>query len=88
MLSLARVRSAVPIFSSLRDQDQPYLLRALSAASLLRRGHSAGPTWFGKVLGGTGGEQEARIVTHLSAAVEETIPLMLECRDVNVGRFV
>ena len=87
-LSLARVRSAVPIFSSLRDQDQPYLLRALTAASLLRRGHSAGSSWFGKVLGGVEGEQEARIVTHLSAAVEDTIPLMLECRDVNVGRFV
>ncbi len=87
-LSLARVRSAVPIFSSLRDQDQPYLVRALAAASLLRRGHSAGTSWFGKVLGGVQGEPEARIVTHLSAAVEDTIPLMLECRDADVGRFV
>ena len=87
-LSLARVRSAVPVFASVRDQDLPYLLRALAAASLVRRGHNAALMWFIKVLASTQGEQAARILTHLSAAVEDTIPLMLECRDVNVGRFV
>jgi len=87
-LSLARVRSAVPIFSSVRDQEAPYLLRALAAASLIRRGHNAGTSWFDKVLGSVQGEQKTRILGHLCAAVEDTVPLMMECKDVNVGRFV
>lgn len=87
-LSLARVRSAVPVFASVRDQEVPYILQALASGSLLRRGHSGGPSWFGKVMGGISGEVKARVLTHLSAAVEDTIPLMLQCNDVNVGRFV
>ena len=87
-LSLARVRSAVPVFASVRDQDLPYMLRALVAASLVRWGHTAGHLWFVKTLASTQGEQAARVMMHLSAAVEDTIPLMLDCRDVNVGRFV
>lgn len=87
-LSLARVRSAVPVFASVRDREAAYMLQALAAGSLLRRGHIGGPSWFEKVLSGIKGEAKARVVTHLSRAVEDMIPLMLKCRDVNAGRFV
>jgi len=87
-LSLARVRSAVLLFASVVDQQAPYALRGLCAGSLIRRGHSAGPAWFRKTLPSVAGSVHARLLVHLSRAVEDTVPLMLECADVNLGRFV
>jgi hypothetical protein len=88
-LALARVRSAVVVFSSVRDQvEAPYVLRALCAASLVRRGHPAALTELNNVLRSVKGRQKADLLFHLCRAVEDIIPLMLQCRDVNVGRFV
>lgn len=87
-LGLARVRSAALIFASVSDQDAPYMLRGLCAASLMRHGHPAGPGWFDKVLKSAGGGVKTGLLIHLSRAVEDTIPMMLECKDVNIGRFV
>jgi hypothetical protein len=88
-LSLARVRSAAIVFASVRDQDDaPYLLRAFCAASLLRCGHPAGPGALDMASKASGGRFEADFLIHACRAVEDVIPLMLECRDVNVGRFV
>jgi hypothetical protein len=87
-LSAARARSAVQIFSGLRDADAPYMLRGLCAASLIRRGHSAGLGWFEKVLGAVSGSVQANLLLCLCRGVQDTLDLMAECRDVNVGRFV
>lgn len=87
-LTLARVKTAVPIFAGVRDSDAPYLLRALCAASSVRRGHPGGDIWFDKVMKSVGGRVQADLVAHLCRAVEDTIPLMLQCAGVNVGRFV
>ena len=87
-LSLSRARSSVPVFASVRDRDGPYMLRALCAGSLLRRGHPGGPSWFEEALSSASGGARAGVLIHLSRAVEDTVPAMLECNDVNVGRFV
>jgi len=88
-LSLARVRSAAIVFASVRDRDDaPYLLRALCAASLLRCGHPAGPGALDMASKASGGRFEADFLVHACRAIEDVIPLMLECADVNVGRFV
>jgi len=87
-LSLSRARSSVPVFASVRDRDGPYMLRALCAGSLLRRGHPGGPAWFEEALSSASGGAKAGLLIHLSRAVEDTVPAMLECNDVNVGRFV
>ena len=88
-LALARVRSAALIFSSVRDQvEAPYVLRVLCAASLLRRGHPSGLAALNKLGEGAVGRIEAELLTHVCRAIEDTIPVMLQCRDVNVGRFV
>jgi len=88
-LALARVHSAALLFASMRDQqDAPYMLRGLCAASLVRRGHPAAMGGWQKLLKGLSGRIKADMLTHLCRAVEDTIPLMLECADVNVGRFV
>jgi hypothetical protein len=86
-LALARVRSAVPVFASVRDQDAPYLLRAFCAGSSIRRGHPAGE-WFAKVLKSVRGRVKADVVYHLAWAVEDVTPVMLNRIDVNAGRFV
>jgi hypothetical protein len=88
-LGLARVRSAALVFASVRDQeDAPYPLRALCGASLVRRGHPEAFAGLERLLRGAGGRREAVLLLHLCRAVEDAIPLMLECADVNVGRFV
>jgi hypothetical protein len=86
-LALARVRTAVPVFASVRDQDAPYLLRALCAGSSIRRGHPANE-WFAKVLKSVRERVNADIVHHLARAVEDVMPVMLSRVDVNAGRFV
>ena len=87
-LTFARVRSAVPTFASVRDQDVPAMLRAACAQGLLRSGHSGGTAWFEKALEGLSGTMHALVLVHLCRAVEDTVPLMLTCKDVNIGRFV
>ncbi len=87
-LGLARVWTAVLVFSSVRDQDVRFSLRLRCASSLTRCGHPGGLSWFEKVSDSVSGRAEGQRVLHLCRAVEDTIPLMLECRDVNVGRFV
>ena len=88
-LALARARSAALLFASTRDQqDAPYMLRGLCAASLVRRGHPAAMGGWEKLLKAVTGRIKADMLTHLCRAVEDTIPLMLECADMNVGRFV
>jgi len=87
-LSLARVRSAIPTLASVRDQDVPALLRGLCGATLVRHGYGRGLTWFHKALESTGSQMDARFLALLCRAIEDIIPLMLNCRDVNVGRFV
>ncbi len=88
-LSIARVRSAAIVFASVRDQDDaPYLLRAFCAASLLRCGHPAGPGALDIASRASGGRFEADFLIHACRAIEDTIPLMLECKAVDVGRFV
>jgi len=87
-LALARVRSAAMVFSSIRDQDEaPLALRAFCAAALVRRGHPAGLAGLEMASRAFGGRFEADFAAQLCRAVEDTIPLMLECRAVNVGRF-
>jgi HEAT repeat protein len=87
-LDLARVWSAVLIFSSVRDQDVPYALSLVCSRALVHRGHPAGLSWFQKAGKSVAGRPEARMMTQMGKAVEDTIPLMLKCNDVNVGRFV
>ncbi|MHC4592050.1 MAG: HEAT repeat domain-containing protein [Planctomycetota bacterium] len=95
-LSLARVRTALPILASVLDRgDAPYMLRGLCAASLIRGGHPAGLTAMQKLVQSASGRVRADLLTHLCRAVEDTcravedtIPLMLKCSDVNSGRFV
>lgn len=87
-LGLARVHSALGIFASVSDQDVPLPLRSLCGGMLIRRGHRLGVTWFLKTGQGAHGPDGARMVLDLSRAAEDVIPLMLNCNDVNVGRFV
>jgi len=87
-LGLARVWTAVLIFYSVRDQDVPYSLSLLCAASMVRLGHPAGVPWFRKVVQSPAGRDLAEMLVHVGRAVEDTIPLMLQCSAVNVGRFV
>jgi hypothetical protein len=87
-LGLARVRSAVPIFASVSDQDAPWPLRSLCAGMLVQRGHGFGVPWFNKNVSYAQGVHKARLARDFSRAIEEVIPLMLECADVNLGRFV
>ncbi|MCK4376186.1 MAG: hypothetical protein KAX19_12685, partial [Candidatus Brocadiae bacterium] len=88
-LGLARVRSAVLVLASIQDRsDAPYMLRGLCGASLIRRGYPAGPGALRRIVRSAKGRIKADLMTHLCRAVEDTIPLMLECKDVNVGRFV
>jgi hypothetical protein len=88
-LALARVRSAAMVFSSVRDQDEaPLALRGFCAAALVRCGHPAGLAGLEAASTAFGGRFEAGFAAQLCRAVEDTIPLMLECRAVNVGRFV
>lgn len=86
-LAFARVRTAVPVFASVRDQDAPYLLRAFCAGSSMRRGHPASE-WFSKVLKSVHGRVNADVVAHLCYALEDIMPLMLARADINAGRFV
>ncbi len=88
-LALARVRSAAQVFASVVDQvEAPYVLRGLCAASLVRRGHPAGMSGVRKLLQAATGRAQADLTALLCRAVEDTIPLMIECADVDVGRFV
>jgi hypothetical protein len=87
-LGLARVQSATPIFASVSDQDAPWALRSLCAGMLVRRGHGLGMSWFSKSLPHVTGPQKARMCADLGRAVQDVVALMLECKDVNLGRFV
>ena len=87
-LGLARVHSALPIFAGVSDRDTVFPLRSLSAGMLIRGGHRQGVSWFTKVGPHARGADGARIVTDFGRAVEQMMPLMLDCKDVNLGRFV
>ncbi len=87
-LAVARVWSAVLVFSSVRDQDVPLSVQLICASSLVERGHPGGLAWFEKVADTVHGVRQARRVLYMSRAVENVIPLMLNCNAVNVGRFV
>ena len=87
-LGLVRVRSAVPIFASVSDQRAPFALRSVCAGMLVRNGHRAGVGWFTRNIQHAAGLDKARLAIDFSRAVEDVIPLMLKCRDVNLGRFV
>jgi hypothetical protein len=87
-LGLARVHSALPVFAAVSDQDAPWPVRTFCAGMLIRRGHQLGTVWFGKSAQNVRGAQLIKLVTELARATEDTIPLMLYCEDVNVGRFV
>jgi hypothetical protein len=88
-LGLARVRSAAMIFASVRDQeDAPFPVRAICAASLVRCGHPGSVVGLEKTLTSLTGRAKADLVALVGRAVEDTIPLMLECTNVNAGRFV
>ena len=87
-LGLVRVRSAVPIFASVSDQDAPFPLRSLCAGMLVRQGHRGGVSWFNTNAGHVVGLDRTRLATDLSRAVADVIPLMLHCKDLNLGRFV
>jgi HEAT repeat protein len=87
-LALARVRSAVLLFASVADQvEAPYILRGFCAASLVRRGHPAGVGGLTALAASAAGRPKAELLEQLCRAVEDAIPLMLQCADVNVGRF-
>ena len=87
-LGLVRVRSAVPIFASVSDQDAPFALRSLCAGMLVRQGHRGGVSWFSNNVDHVIGLQKTRLAIDLSRAVADVIPLMLHCNDLNLGRFV
>ncbi len=87
-LALSRARTAALVFAGVRDRDIPHMLKALCAASLLRQGHPGGTTWFDEALPSAPGSAKAGLLIHLSRAVEDTVPAMLECADANIGRFL
>ena len=87
-LGLARVHSALPIFAGVSDRDAPFPLRSLCAGMLILGGHRQGVSWFTKIGPHARGADVARIVTDFGRAVEHMMPLMLDCKDVNLGRFV
>ena len=87
-LGLARVRSAVPVFAAVSDQDVSLALRSLCAGMLIRRGQRTGVVWFGKLTQHALAMDSTLMVRNFARAVEDIVPLMLRCDDVNVGRFV
>ena len=87
-LGLVRARSAVPIFASVSDQSAPFPLRSVCASMLVRHGHPGGRGWFTKNAPHAVGIDRAGMAADLSRAVADVIPLMLQCKDVNLGRFV
>ncbi len=87
-LALARVWTAVLIYSSVRDQDVPYPVQLVCARALVQQGHPGGFSWFQKMVGSISNRALADLVLHMALAVLDTVPLMLQCRTVNLGRFV
>jgi hypothetical protein len=88
-LGLARARSAALLFSSVRDQEEaPYMLRALCGASLIRCGQPDAFVRLDKLLTSSDLRVRTEVVRQVCRAVEDTIPLMLKCTNVNGGRFV
>ncbi|MFW6457745.1 MAG: hypothetical protein ACOC0A_05560, partial [Planctomycetota bacterium] len=88
-LGLARVHSALPVWASVSDQvEAPWELRTLNAAMLVRNGHRLGIRWFAKNAEQRPAHQKPAMATHLSRVIEEIIPLMHHCRNINLGRFV
>ncbi len=88
-LGLARVHSALPVWASVSDQvDSAWDLRVLNAAMLVRHGHRLGIRWFAKNAEQRPSRQKPPMATQLARAVEEIIPLMYQCRTINLGRFV
>ncbi len=76
------------VFSSVRDQDVPLSVQLICASSLVEQGHPGGLAWFEKVADSVRGVGQARRVLYMGRAVENVVPLMLNCNAVNVGRFV
>ena len=87
-LALARVWTAVLVYSSVRDQDVPYSVQLVCARAQVQQGHPGGISWFQKMSNSLSGRPLADLVTHMAQAVLDTIPLMLQCKTVNLGRFV
>jgi hypothetical protein len=87
-LALARVWTAVLIYSSVRDQDVPYPVQLVCARALVQQGHPGGFSWFQKMAGSVSNRALADFISHMALAVLDTVPLMLQCRAVNPGRFV
>jgi len=87
-LGLARVHSAMPIFSGVSDRDAPFPLRSLCAGMLVRGGQRQGMLWFSKMGTHAGQADKTRAAIDAGRAVADVIPLMLDCTNVNLGRFV
>ncbi len=87
-LALSRAYTSTVTFASVRDQDVPAMLRAVCAAALVESGFTGGRVWFEKAVEAASSDLAARVTMRLCAAIENAVPLMLDCRDVNVGRFV
>jgi len=87
-LGLARVWTATLMYSSVRGQGSSYSLQLLCSANLVRRGHSDGLLWFEKIARSVSGRAQAERVTHMGLAIQDVIPVMLQCQEVNAGRFV
>lgn len=88
-LGLARVPSALPVWASTSDQvELPWPLRTLNASMLVRMGHRLGMRWFNKNATQRTGGDKPPMALNLARAIEDILPLMLECDAINVGRFV
>ncbi len=89
LLGLARVESATAVFASVSDQvDASWRLRTLCAGMMIRKGHRQGMGWFNKNAGHGNAAAGGRIALSLARAVADTLPIMLGCKNVNMGRFV
>jgi HEAT repeat protein len=88
-LGLSRVQSAVPVFASVADQvDSPWQLRALCAGMMVRRGHRQSTNWFLKHAQHGTPAMKAETAINFGQAYEDILPMMLQCKNVNCGRFV
>ena len=87
-LGVGRVRSATTVLAAVADADTTFRVKAECGSVLVSRGHPGSVEWFQRVLKGAEGRRHALLTDGLARGIEHGIRLMLERRDVNMGRFI
>ncbi|MEF8788345.1 MAG: HEAT repeat domain-containing protein, partial [Planctomycetota bacterium] len=87
-LGVGRVRSATTVLAAVADAEVTFRVKAECGSVLVSRGHPGSVDWFQRVLKGAEGRRHALLTDGLSRGIEHGTRLMLERRDVNMGRFI